>query len=238
MNQEKQSDGRSLGEDMARAADAAKRQGAAAFEQVTEQASRYADEQKQAVGDHLQEFARAVRQAGDDLGRRDQTMASQLVREAASGLESLSRSVSGSSIRDMIGSVSEFGRANPAAFIGGAVLAGVALGRFARASGSRPAAEEEDTWGGHGTESEFGPRPYSGSSYPAGDTAGAGSPSQAGADAATAGAPAPAQGYGGGGMGADPVQSSTPSSATDASMSAGSYVSDSETASISTGETS
>src|SRR4051794_37477367 len=75
----------SVAQDVRRAAEAAKRQSAEAFSQVSEQAARYADREKEAVGEHLQEFARAVRHAGDELGRRDQTMASQLVREAASG---------------------------------------------------------------------------------------------------------------------------------------------------------
>jgi hypothetical protein len=228
----------SIAQDLTRAAETAKRQGAEAFSQVSEQAARYAEGEKEAVGAHLQEFARAVRHAGDELGRRDQTMASQLVREAANGLESLSRSVSGSSLRDMLGSVREFGRANPAAFIGGAVLAGLALGRFARASGGRAANDGEEAWRHGGDEGGLKPVRYGGSSYPAGGSPPFSSPSRGGADAAIAGAPAPAQGYAGGGMGTDPVRSSTPSSATDVSKSTGSYVSDSETATISTGESS
>jgi hypothetical protein len=228
----------SIAQDVRRAAEAAKQQGAEAFSQVSEQAARYADREKEVVGEHLQEFARAVRHAGDELGRRDQTMGSQLVREAASGLESLSRSVSGSSIRDMLGSVREFGRANPAAFIGGAVLAGLALGRFARASGSRAPNDGEEAWR-HGVDGgDFERERYRGSGYPAGGSPPFNSPSRGGADAAMSGAPEAAQGYAGGGMAADSVRSSTPSSATDVSMSTGSSVSDSETATISTGESS
>lgn len=111
------------------------KEGAAALGgEARERVDRYATTQKDVVTEHLQDFAQAVRRASDDLSDRDQTMASQLVRQAANGLESLSRSVGGSTPEDMVNSVRSFGRSNPAAFIGGAVLAGLAIGRFARAS--------------------------------------------------------------------------------------------------------
>jgi hypothetical protein len=103
-------------------------------EQAKDQGIRYAEQGKAAINDHLQSFAGAIRRASDELGEGDNTMASQLVRQAADGLESLSRSVSGASLQDMVHSVREFGRSHPGAFIGGAVLAGIALGRFARSS--------------------------------------------------------------------------------------------------------
>ena len=145
-----------------RAASEAKRKGAAAYEQIKEgarslgdeakeRASRLAEDQKVAVTEHLEAFASAVKRAGEDLSERDHTMAAQVVRQAANGLESLSRSVNGASFEDMVDSVRNFGRSNPAAFIGGAVLAGLALGRFARASGHRSASDwrdEDREWSG------------------------------------------------------------------------------------------
>ena len=138
----------SMREDTLRAASEAKRKGAAAYEQIKEgarslgdeakeRASRLAEDQKAAVTEHLEAFAFAVKRAGEDLSERDHTMAAQFVRQAANGLESLSRSVTAQAFEDVVDSVRNFGRSNPAAFIGGAVLAGLALGRFARASGHR-----------------------------------------------------------------------------------------------------
>lgn len=222
----------SVRDEAARLKDEAARQGAAAYDslkqgarslggEARERATRYAAEQKDAVSSHLDDFAHAIRQASDDLNQRDQTMAAQFVRQAAGGLESLSRSVSGASFEDMIDSVRRFGRNNPAAFIGGAVLAGLALGRFARASGHRDDDYDYNAdygdggdWRGEGDE-EFAPSPYRGSSYSAGDRASFSSASRGAGDM-----PPPSQGYAGGGMGRDPVQSSTPSSATDPSVSA------------------
>jgi hypothetical protein len=82
----------------------------------------------------LGDFADAVRKAGDELTARDQSMASRLVGQAADSLEGLSRTVADKRPEELLDAVRDFGRRNPAAFIGGAVLLGLAIGRFARAS--------------------------------------------------------------------------------------------------------
>ena len=202
-----------------------------------------------------------MKRAGEDLSEHDHTMAAQVVRQAANGLESLSRSVSGASFEDVVELVRNFGRSNPAAFIGGAVLAGLALGRFARASGHRPSSgfrEDEGEWydypgrngggrdwRGEGERSRHGrgfggnegmePAPFDRPSYRSGERAAFTPASRADADAA---APSQAQGYAGGGMRTDPIRSSTPSSATDASVTSSDYSRSSEPGVISTGETS
>jgi len=88
----------------------------------------------QAGAKTLGDFANAVRRAGDELAGADQSPASRLVQQAADGLESLSRNLADKEPGDLVNAVREFGRKNPAAFIGGAVLVGLAIGRFARAS--------------------------------------------------------------------------------------------------------
>jgi len=126
--------------------DAVGRQGAAAVEtlkqsaqslgeQARDSVATYAEGGRDAITEHLDTFAEAVRKASDELSQHDQTLAWQVVRQAAGGLESLSRSIHGVTFSDLLDSVRAFGRRNPAAFIGGAVLAGFAVGRFARASG-------------------------------------------------------------------------------------------------------
>lgn len=88
----------------------------------------------QAGAKTLGDFANAVRRAGDELAGADQSPASRLVQQAADGLENLSRNLSDKEPGDLLNAVRDFGRRNPAAFIGGAVLVGLAVGRFARAS--------------------------------------------------------------------------------------------------------
>jgi hypothetical protein len=238
----------SVRDEAARLKNEAARQGAAAYDSLKEgarslgaeardRASRYADAQKEAVSGSLEDFARAIRRASEDLSERDQTMAAQVVRQAASGLENMSRSIGGASLEDMIDSVRRFGRQHPVAFIGGAVLAGLALGRFARASRRDDYEGDYDAagnWQGERSgEDEFGPSPYRGSSYPSGDRAGFGTSTRAAGDF-----PSTSQGYAGGGMASDPIQSSSPSSARDPSLSGSSKTGGTaaQPGSISTGE--
>lgn len=105
-----------------------------AWSGATAHAQSYAESGKTAASDGLDRFAHAIRTASDDLGRSNQTMGAQLLGEAATGLEELSRSLSRSNVGELVTSLRDFGRRNPAAFIGASVLAGLAIGRFARAS--------------------------------------------------------------------------------------------------------
>ena len=57
-----------------------------------------------------------------------------LLREAAAGLKQIAHAVEGKSLGTMATDLSEFGRQNPLAYLGGAALVGFALARFARAS--------------------------------------------------------------------------------------------------------
>jgi len=108
----------------------------AAQERVRAEAQRGTQAGAKTLGD----FANAIRRAGDELATADQSPASRLVQQAADGLESLSRNLADKDPGDLLNAVRDFGRRNPAAFIGGAVLVGLALGRFVRASD--PAAPE------------------------------------------------------------------------------------------------
>lgn len=100
-------------------------------------ATGYAEEGKRAAASHLNDFARAVRSASNELAQRDQGVAARFVTEAADGLEKMADSVSGTSMDEVMDSVQTFARRNPAAFVVGSVLAGVALGRFVKASSER-----------------------------------------------------------------------------------------------------
>lgn len=107
-------------------------------EQAREAATAQAERQIEKGASHIDTFASAIRSAADDLGEHDQSAAAQVVREAANGLQGLSNSLRERSVGEMVGSLAQFGRQNPTAFLGGALLAGVALGRFAMASSDQP----------------------------------------------------------------------------------------------------
>ncbi|WP_309087234.1 hypothetical protein [Phenylobacterium sp.] len=102
----------------------------AAQEKARTEAQRRAETATKTLGD----FANAIRRAGDELAEANQSPAARLIGQAADGLENLSRNLAGKQPEELLDAVRDFGRRHPAAFIGGAVLAGIALGRFVRAS--------------------------------------------------------------------------------------------------------
>lgn len=89
---------------------------------------------KSVLADSLDDFSAAIRKASDELSERDQRSAANLVRHAAEGLQHATAAVKGRSVEEIAGSVADFARERPTTFIIGAVLAGLALGRFARSS--------------------------------------------------------------------------------------------------------
>jgi len=126
-------------------ADSVRAQAGKAGETVKQEASNLASSAKQkafegveqgksAAASSLSDFTAAIRKASDELGERDQSMAAGLARQAASGLEQAADALNGQSVQDITRSVADFARRQPTAFLVGAALAGVALGRFVRAS--------------------------------------------------------------------------------------------------------
>jgi hypothetical protein len=121
---------------------------ASAISTVKEEAASFAGSAKEKVAEKVGEkqevatqtlgaFATAIREAGDNLAQNDQSLAGKVVKQAADGLESFSRSISDKRPEDLLNAVRDFGRNNPAAFIAGSVLLGIALGRLAKSTEQR-----------------------------------------------------------------------------------------------------
>jgi hypothetical protein len=109
---------------------------------VAEQSAAVKD---QAV-DEIARTARGLEAAAQEL--EGSPLQQELLREASDGLKQISRAVSGKSVGAIVEDLSDFGRHNPVAYLGGAALAGFALARFARAS-----APVEDRAAGYGDDS-------------------------------------------------------------------------------------
>ncbi|HEX5775261.1 MAG TPA: hypothetical protein VFX95_01140 [Caulobacteraceae bacterium] len=99
-----------------------------------EKAVEVIEERQHKVTGAIGDFAGAIRRASDDLNEHNQGMAAQLLTRGADSLEGLSHTLDGKSPGEMLNAVRDFGRRHPVAFIGGAVLAGLAVGRFVRSS--------------------------------------------------------------------------------------------------------
>jgi len=118
------------------AAGAVKQEVATFAASVQDRAAEKVADRKDTASETLGAFANAIRHAGDELAQQDQSLAGRMVKQAADGLEQVSRTISDKRPEELLGAVREFGRRNPTAFIAGSVLLGVALGRFARSSES------------------------------------------------------------------------------------------------------
>lgn len=94
------------------------------------------EERKSAGADAVSGVARAVSSAADEL-ERESPLIARYVREAASSVENLSGSLRERSMQDMVRGTSDFVRRQPGTVFAGAVLAGLAMSRFAKASAER-----------------------------------------------------------------------------------------------------
>ncbi|WP_407168656.1 hypothetical protein [Bradyrhizobium sp. ORS 111] len=99
-------------------------------EEKTEQA---ADRKKQAGANQIEQMAQAVHSAADEL-QQQMPKAAEFVHATASRIEEGAGAVRDGSLRDLMGSFNDFGRKEPLAVFGGAVLAGFAISRFLKSS--------------------------------------------------------------------------------------------------------
>lgn len=95
-----------------------------------------AESAKQGLAGQVGETAAALEAAAEKFG--EQSVQGDLFRGAARGLDALSQALRGNSMSGLASDLTDFGRRNPAVFLGGAALAGFALARFAQASAANP----------------------------------------------------------------------------------------------------
>ncbi len=96
-----------------------------------------ANQQKDVAAERVHGFASALRTAADDLSGRDQPLSASCVEQAADSLERVSGALHGQDLDELMGSVEDFARRQPVAFLGGAVLTGLVLARFMKSSAAR-----------------------------------------------------------------------------------------------------
>jgi hypothetical protein len=97
---------------------------------------RLAEDQKAAAAEQVEDVARVLDSAAEQVGRV-LPEAAHYVREAASGVHRVSSAVRDQSIDDLLGMGLTFARSRPGTFFGGSVLVGFAIARFLKASADR-----------------------------------------------------------------------------------------------------
>ena len=100
---------------------------------VKERARTVAERQKKAGADQIGGVARAIHGAAHEI-EQEMPHAAGFIHDAAAKLEGAADSLRDRSVDDLIRSLNKFARSQPAAFFGGAVLAGFALSRFLKSS--------------------------------------------------------------------------------------------------------
>jgi len=142
--------------DLASAGDEVKKQAAAIGEEVKQQAAALGEEAKAQVGEiaekakgmaseqkdllagQLGGVSEALQNAASDLEGRQESSA-QYVRMIADGADKLTSTLRDKDVDEILAIAQDFGRKQPAAFLGVAALLGFAASRFVMASASRPA---------------------------------------------------------------------------------------------------
>lgn len=102
-------------------------------DEAVEAAKSKAEDAKDGLSGMLDAFGGALRAASEHLAQ-EQPAASKMVAEAASGLDSLSSSIGSKPLGSVLEDMRTLGRDNAGGLFAGSVLAGLALGRFFRAS--------------------------------------------------------------------------------------------------------
>ena len=121
--------GADLRDQAAEAAEQAKGAAASIAEQARARLNEIVDQQKAAGADRIAGIAKAAHSAAEDLDQSNPHMA-RLVRGAADSVDRIAEDVRSRDIGDVFATVADFGRRQPVAFFGGAVLAGFVLARF------------------------------------------------------------------------------------------------------------
>ncbi|WP_145104200.1 hypothetical protein [Cereibacter sediminicola] len=118
------------------------------------------DRRKEDLCAGIHGLAESMRKAADEAERRDDTPTPpHMIHQAINTLDDMADRLRHRSADEMARSVARFGRENPALFVGGALFAGLALGRFLVSSSSdrhrrgnwdnedRMGLRDEDRWG-------------------------------------------------------------------------------------------
>jgi hypothetical protein len=112
-------------------------------------AENIAEAQKSAGVGVIDSIGRTVRRAAEDLESELPAVAP-YVAEAASGLEAATDKLRDRSIGEIVETVSEFGRRQPAMFIAGSVLLGLLLSRFVKSGAGGAVSGVEQRSSDHG----------------------------------------------------------------------------------------
>lgn len=121
--------------------------------QTKSQVARLIDRQKSEVADRLRSVADVLREAGHKLEERETEGYGRYAERAAAQVERVSDYLRRQDLKDFVHDVEGFARRHPDVFLGGALVAGVLVARFLKASAER------EPWEGY-PQSAYATTPY------------------------------------------------------------------------------
>lgn len=107
------------------------------FSQASDRARDAADEQKNIIAEQLSGFASAIEKVGSELEGDNQRTVGNMTKRLGSSMRKFADDIKDRNLGQVAGIAEDFGRRQPAAFLGMAALAGFAASRFLAASGGR-----------------------------------------------------------------------------------------------------
>ncbi|WP_311063268.1 hypothetical protein [Halomonas sp. DWK9] len=96
--------------------------------------------QRDNAAKHTHTFGTVLKNAADEFDRQDQPFCSEQARKLADHTERFSQHLRDKDLRTLCRDAEEYGRREPALFIGGAIAAGFLVTRFLRSSPAKPSA--------------------------------------------------------------------------------------------------
>ena len=96
-----------------------------------DKAKAFVEDNKGKAADQIASINSAISKAADELEAKGQGQFAKYTRDLAGGLETLTRGINEKSVDELVSSVGQFARSQPAAFLGAAALLGFVSSRFA-----------------------------------------------------------------------------------------------------------
>lgn len=118
-------------------------------QEAGDKAKAFVNENKGRAAEQLEGINSALSKAADELEAKGQGQIAKYTRDLAGGLENLTRGLNEKSVDELVSSVGQFARSQPAAFLGAAALLGFVSSRFAmstaKAARAQPSGESQWT---------------------------------------------------------------------------------------------
>jgi hypothetical protein len=114
-------------------------------QEAGDKAKAFVEENKGRAAQQLEGINSALGKAADELEAKGQGQFAKYTRDLAGGLDTLTRGINEKSVDELVSSVGQFARSQPAAFLGAAALLGFVSSRFAMSTAKAAAQSSQPT---------------------------------------------------------------------------------------------